>query len=310
MEFKHYPVMLEECIEGLNIKQNGTYIDATLGGAGHTTEILKRLTSGKLIALDRDINAIENARQKLSDYGEKLKLIHTPFSLIKEKIQEHCRGQAEGILFDLGVSSHQLDEATRGFSYSKDAPLNMRMDETETLTAEEVVNTYSYEELKRILFTYGEEKYSPLIAKAIVEKREKEKIKTTIELAEIIKNAMPKKALLEKQHPAKRSFQAIRIEVNSELKEIETALEKSVDLLSTGGRLCVISFHSLEDRIVKSIMQKYENPCTCPPDFPVCICKKQKKLQIITRKPILPTEKELLENPRSRSAKLRIAQKI
>lgn len=307
---EHIPVLLKECIDGLNIKPEGTYVDGTLGRAGHSKEIVKRLTTGKLIAIDRDMKAIEEAGENLKEYKDKIIYVHSNFSRIGEILDDLSIDKVDGMLFDLGVSSPQLDDASRGFSYMSDGPLDMRMDESSPLTACDIVNGWSEGELKRILFDYGEERYAPRIARAIVKKREEKKIETTLELVEIIKSALPAQALREKQHPAKRTFQAIRIAVNEELTSISKLLDTAMDRLNEGGRIAVISFHSLEDRIVKSAIASKEKGCTCPPEFPVCTCGFVQTMRSVNRKPILPTKEELERNPRSRSAKLRIAERI
>ena len=302
--------MLDECLEALAIKPDGIYLDGTLGRAGHSLEIVKRLTTGRLIGIDRDETAIAAAQERLADYADRVTLVHSNFDRVGEILDELGIDGADGMLFDLGVSSPQLDDAERGFSYMHDAPLDMRMDRTAALCAREVVNEWPYEELRRILFAYGEERYAPLIAKHIVQKREEAPIETTLQLAEIIKAAMPPSALREKQHPAKRSFQAIRIAVNGELDALPPMLEAAADKLHTGGRLAVISFHSLEDRVIKQTMQALATGCTCPPNFPVCVCGKKPKMKLISRKPIVSGEAELAYNPRARSAKLRVAEKL
>ena len=301
---------MDECLEALAIKPDGIYLDGTLGRAGHSLEIVKRLTTGRLIGIDRDETAIAAAQERLADYADRVTLVHSNFDRVGEILDELGIDGADGMLFDLGVSSPQLDDAGRGFSYRHDAPLDMRMDRTAALCAREVVNEWSYEELRRILFAYGEERYAPLIAKHIVQKREEAPIETTLQLAEIIKAAMPPSALREKQHPAKRSFQAIRIAVNGELDALPPMLEAAADKLHTGGRLAVISFHSLEDRVIKQTMQALATGCTCPPNFPVCVCGKKPKMKLISRKPIVSGEAELAYNPRARSAKLRVAEKL
>ena len=308
--YGHKPVLLDECLEALAIKPDGIYLDGTLGRAGHSLEIVKRLTTGRLIGIDRDETAIAAAQERLADYADRVTLVHSNFDRVGEILDELGIDGADGMLFDLGVSSPQLDDAGRGFSYRHDAPLDMRMDRTAALCAREVVNEWSYEELRRILFAYGEERYAPLIAKHIVQKREEAPIETTLQLAEIIKAAMPPSALREKQHPAKRSFQAIRIAVNGELDALPPMLEAAADKLHTGGRLAVISFHSLEDRVIKQTMQALATGCTCPPNFPVCVCGKKPKMKLISRKPIVSGEAELAYNPRARSAKLRVAEKL
>jgi 16S rRNA (cytosine1402-N4)-methyltransferase len=309
MEYTHKSVLLDECIEGLAIRPEGTYVDGTLGRAGHSREIARRLTTGRLVCIDRDMAAIEAAKERLAPWMDRVTLVHGNFADLGELLDRAGVDRAEGMLFDLGVSSPQLDDAARGFSYMQDAPLDMRMDTSAMLTAGTVVNTWSYEELRRILFEYGEERYAPAIAKAICRVREERPIATTLELVEVIKEAMPAAALREKQHPAKRSFQAIRIAVNGELDALPPMLEAAVDKLSPGGRLAVITFHSLEDRIVKRAMQDMARGCTCPPEFPVCVCGKKPKLRLLNRKPIVSGEAELADNPRARSAKLRLAEK-
>ena len=308
--YGHKPVLLDECLEALAIKPDGIYLDGTLGRAGHSLEIVKRLTTGRLIGIDRDETAIAAAQERLADYADRVTLVHSNFDRVGEILDELGIDGADGMLFDLGVSSPQLDDAGRGFSYRHDAPLDMRMDRTAALCAREVVNEWPYEELRRILFTYGEERYAPVIAKHIVQKRQEAPIETTLQLAQIIKAAMPAAALREKQHPAKRSFQAIRIAVNGELDALPPMLEAAADKLHTGGRLAVISFHSLEDRVIKQTMQALATGCTCPPNFPVCVCGKKPKMKLISRKPIVSGEAELAYNPRARSAKLRVAEKL
>ena len=310
MEFTHKPVLLAECIEALHIRPEGIYVDGTLGRAGHSREIAQRLTTGRLVCIDRDQAAIDAAQERLAPWMDRVTLVHSNFDRVSEILAELDIPGVDGMLFDLGVSSPQLDDASRGFSYMHDAPLDMRMDATAPLTAYDVVNTWSYEELRRILFEYGEERYAPLIAAAIERERADKPIETTLELVRVIKGAMPAKALREKQHPAKRSFQAIRIAVNDELGAVREAMEKAIDCLNPGGRLAVITFHSLEDRIVKAAFQQAAQGCTCPKDFPVCICGKKPKVRLTPRKPILPDEREIEENPRARSAKLRVCEKI
>lgn len=310
MEFGHYSVMLRECLEGLNIRPEGIYIDGTLGMGGHSYEIASRLTTGRLISIDRDAVALTRAEQRLAPFMDRITLVHGNFRDLNSILDRLGIQGADGMLFDLGVSSPQLDEAERGFSYMTDAPLDMRMDRDEGLTAADVVNNWSYDRLKRILYDFGEERYAPRIAEAIVKYRERRPIERTLELSEIIKSAMPAAALREKQHPAKRSFQAIRIAVNEELESVSELLATAADRLNPGGRLCVISFHSLEDRLVKNAVASRENGCTCPRDFPVCICGFKQSLKSVSRKPILPSAQELEENPRSRSAKLRVAEKV
>lgn len=309
--YGHRPVLLDECLEALAIRPDGIYVDGTLGRAGHSLEILRRLgPEGRLIGVDRDETAIQAARERLAEFAGRFTLVHSNFSRIGEILDELGIRQVDGMLFDLGVSSPQLDEAERGFSYLQDAPLDMRMDRSAALTARDVVNTWSYEELRRILFEYGEERYAPAIARAMVRQREQQAIETTGELTELIKKAMPPAALREKQHPAKRSFQAIRIAVNGELEELEPMLQAAVEHLAVGGRLAVISFHSLEDRIIKKTFQQLAAGCTCPPEFPVCVCGKKPRIRLISRKPITATQAELTYNPRARSAKLRVAEKL
>lgn len=313
MEFKHIPVLLHETIESLNVKDNGIYIDGTIGGGGHSFEIAKLLRpekGAKLIGLDQDEDAIESSKNKLAPYQSLLSVVRSNYSNIKAVLDELNVEFADGILLDLGVSSHQLDEAERGFSYMDDAPLDMRMDRRNTLSAYEVVNGYSEHDLFRIIRDYGEDRFAQNIAKNIVKKREEGPIKTTFELRDIISASIPMKVKKTGGHPAKRTFQAVRIEVNHELDVLEDTLDTMIDILAPGGRLCIITFHSLEDRIVKNIFKRNENPCTCPPDFPVCVCGKKSKGRVITRKPILPTPEEMETNPRSKSAKLRVFEKV
>ena len=307
--YGHKPVLLHECLDALAIRPDGIYVDGTLGRAGHSLEIVRRLTTGRLIALDRDETAIEAANRRLGGYLDKVTLVHSNFSALGSVLRELNISGVDGMLFDLGVSSPQLDEAQRGFSYKQDAPLDMRMDASAALTAREVVNTYPYEELRRILFEYGEERYASAIAKKICQHRERAPVETTLELADIIRSAMPAVALREKQHPAKRSFQAIRIAVNDELGELPPMLDAAAENLKRGGRLAVITFHSLEDRIVKRKFQELAQGCICPPEFPVCVCGRKPKIKLVSRKPIVSGEDELAENPRARSAKLRVAEK-
>ena len=309
-EFTHRPVLLDECIEALAIRPDGVYLDGTLGRAGHSREIVKRLTTGRLICVDRDQAALDAAEARLADWMDKVTLVHSNFDRVADILDELGLRGADGMLFDLGVSSPQLDDASRGFSYMADAPLDMRMDRSEGLTAADVVNTWPQEELRRILQQYGEERYAPSIAAAIVRRRQERPIATTGELVEVIKSGMPAKALKEKQHPAKRSFQAIRIAVNDELSSVDRMIQAAVPRLNQGGRLAVITFHSLEDRIVKTGLAAFAKGCTCPPDFPVCVCGKTPDVKLISRKPILPTAEEIAENPRARSAKLRAAEKL
>ncbi len=310
MEFHHISVLLNECIEGLSIKENGIYVDGTLGGAGHSAEIVKRLTTGRLIGIDQDTNAINAAEKRLEEYKDKVTLVHDNFSNIKAVFSQLGIEKADGFLLDIGVSSHQLDEAERGFSYMHDAPLDMRMNRDNSFSAYNVVNEYSEDELSEIIYKYGEERWSKRIAQFIVAERSKKPIETTFELVDVIKKAVPKGARKDGPHPAKRTFQAIRIEVNGELEILERTIDDMTELLNPGGRLCIITFHSLEDRIVKNAFRKQENPCTCPPEFPVCVCGKKKRANVITRKPILPSDEELEFNHRSRSAKLRILERV
>ena len=309
-EFTHRPVLLDECIQALNIRPDGIYVDGTLGRAGHSREIARRLTTGRLICVDRDAAALEAAKDRLADWMDKVTLVHSNFDRIGAIVRDLGLTGVDGMLFDLGVSSPQLDDGSRGFSYMADAPLDMRMDRSEGLTAADVVNGWSQEELRRILFQYGEERCAGQIAAAIVRRREDKPIETTLELVEIIKSAMPAKALREKQHPAKRSFQAIRIAVNDELASVDRMLRGAVPCLNQGGRLAVITFRSLEDRIVKTGLAEFAKGCTCPPDFPVCVCGKTPDVKLVNKKPILPTQEEIEENPRARSAKLRVAEKL
>ena len=310
MEPKHVSVLLSECIEALCIKPDGIYVDGTLGLGGHSSEIAKRLTTGLLIGIDRDETAIERAGARLAPYGERVRLVHGNFSDVASILDRLGIDAVDGMLFDLGVSSPQLDEAQRGFSYMQDAPLDMRMDGSASLSAHDVVNTWPESRLKQILYDYGEERYAPRIASAIVRARQERPIETTLELVEIIRSAMPAAALREKQHPAKRSFQAIRIAVNDELGAVQTMMDTAPDKLRPGGRLAVISFHSLEDRIVKNGIRRREDGCTCPRDFPVCTCGFVQTLRSVSRKPILPSPEEQTANPRARSAKLRVAEHV
>lgn len=309
-EFHHISVLLEECLQGLAIKPEGIYVDGTLGGAGHSSRIAASLTTGRLIGIDRDLVALAAAGERLAPYADRVTLVHSNFCEMDTVLEKLGIPGVDGILLDLGVSSPQLDDGSRGFSYMVDAPLDMRMDSSDVLNAYTVVNTWPYEELRRILYEYGEERYAPQIASAICKRRETHAIETTLELVEVIRSAMPPAALREKQHPAKRSFQAIRIAVNDELNSVAQAMERAIPLLNPGGRLAVITFHSLEDRIVKNAMASAAKGCTCPPSFPVCVCGKKPKVKIITRKPIVSGEEELARNPRARSAKLRICEKI
>ncbi|MBQ8331546.1 MAG: 16S rRNA (cytosine(1402)-N(4))-methyltransferase RsmH [Clostridia bacterium] len=310
MEFSHRSVLLEECIDGLSIKPDGIYVDGTAGGGGHSFEIAKRLTTGKLIAIDQDEAAIAAATQRLEPLGERAVVVRSNFCEIANVCRELGVEAIDGLLLDLGVSSYQLDTAERGFSYQADAPLDMRMDKRRSLTAAEVVNEYSEERIKKLLYEYGEERYSASIAAAIVRERAKRPIETTAELSNLIKYAIPPAAREGGHHPAKRSFQAIRIEVNGELEVIEPAIRDAVSLLRKGGRVAIITFHSLEDRIVKQTFADLAKGCICPKDFPICVCGNKPILKQVNKKPILPSAAELSENPRSRSAKLRVAQKL
>ena len=309
-EFHHISVLLDECIDGLNIKPDGVYVDGTLGGAGHSFQIAARLTTGRLIGIDRDPVALAAAAKRLEPYQDRVTLVHSNFCEITSVLKDLGINGVDGILLDLGVSSPQLDDGARGFSYMADAPLDMRMNNEDPLTAAEVVNSWPYEELKRILYDYGEERYAPKIAAAICARREQQPIRTTLELVEIIRSAMPASALREKQHPAKRSFQAIRIAVNDELGSVEKVMRDAIPCLNAGGRLAIITFHSLEDRIVKNGMADAAKGCTCPPNFPVCVCGKKPKVKLISRKPIVSGDEELERNPRARSAKLRVCEKL
>ncbi|ASW42649.1 16S rRNA (cytosine(1402)-N(4))-methyltransferase RsmH [Clostridium isatidis] len=310
MEFKHVSVLLNECIEGLDIKKDGIYVDGTLGGAGHSYEILKHLSDkGLLIGIDQDEDALKAAKKRLQNY-KNVKFVHNNFFNIASILNELKIDKIDGMLMDLGVSSYQLDEAERGFSYMKDAPLDMRMNRNNTLSAYEVINDYAEEDLYRIIRDYGEEKFAKRIARFIVEKREDKRIETTLELVEIIKAAIPAKARREGPHPAKRTFQAIRIEVNSELSILNKAIEDGINRLNKGGRMAIITFHSLEDRIVKNKFKELATSCTCPKEFPICVCGGKAKVKIISRKAIEPSKIEVEENPRSRSAKLRIVERI
>lgn len=310
MEFKHVSVLLEECIEALNIKEDGIYVDGTLGGAGHSSHIIKRLSSkGLLIGIDQDKDALAAAKERLSDY-ENVRYVHNNFYNIAQVLDELQIEKIDGILMDLGVSSYQLDNPERGFSYMADAPLDMRMNRESNFTAFDVVNTYSEDELTRIIRDYGEDKFARRIAKFIIEGRQKKPIETTLELVDIIKAAIPAKARREGPHPAKRTFQAIRIEVNKELEILNKTIEDGIQHLNPGGRMAIITFHSLEDRIVKNKFRELENPCKCPSDFPQCVCGKSPVVKVISRKPIEPSNEEVEGNPRSRSAKLRVAERI
>ena len=309
-EFYHVSVLLDECLDGLNIKPDGIYVDGTLGGAGHSSQIAKRLTTGRLIGIDRDPVALKAAGERLAAYADRVTLVHSNFSQVDHVLDELGISGVDGILLDLGVSSPQLDDGSRGFSYMADAPLDLRMNSEDRLTAHEVVNTWSEDELRRILYEYGEERYAPQIAGAICRRRAVKPIETTLELVDVIRSAMPAQALREKQHPAKRSFQAIRIAVNDELGAVRQVMEAAIPKLNPGGRLAVITFHSLEDRIVKTAMAAASKGCTCPPNFPVCVCGKKPQVKLINKKPIVSGEEELDRNPRARSAKLRVCEKL
>ena len=310
-QFTHIPVLLEETLELLAPARGGVFIDGTLGGGGHAEAVLNRLPeTGRLIGIDRDWEAVRAAGERLASYGSRFTALHGNFFDMKALLSEIGVSQADGILLDLGVSSHQLDTQTRGFSYKTDAPLDMRMDQGAALTAKDVVNTYSEAELTRIFFAYGEERFSKRIAERICSIREQYPIETTLQLAQIVRDAIPGKYRNEPQHPARRTFQALRIEVNGELSGLDRAVEQACDLLQKGGRLCIITFHSLEDRIVKQAFRRFENPCTCPPSAPICICGKEPKAKILTKKPLTASEQEEAQNSRSTSAKLRCIEKI
>lgn len=309
-EFHHVSVLLEECLAGLNIKAEGVYVDGTLGGGGHSSAIVQRLSTGTLVGIDRDPIALEAAGKRLEPYKNRVKLVHGNFSELSGILDSLEIEGVDGILLDLGVSSPQLDQGERGFSYMTDAPLDMRMNGQDVLDARQIVNTWSYDELKRILYDYGEERFAPQIAAAICRRREERTIERTVELADIIRSAMPPGALREKQHPAKRSFQAIRIAVNDELGSVERVMKAAIPRLKSGGRLAVITFHSLEDRIVKNAMAEAAKGCICPPKIPVCVCGKKPQVKLITRKPIVSGPEELERNPRARSAKLRVCEKL
>lgn len=310
MEFSHVSVLLEETVSGLNVKPEGTYVDGTLGGGGHSYHILKMLNDqGRLIGIDQDEEALKAARGRLEEFHN-VTFVHSNYCNFKQVLKDQGIEKVDGILLDLGVSSYQLDNPERGFSYMADAPLDMRMDQRSEITASDIVNGYSQSELATMIRTYGEEQFANNIAKHIVKRREEKRIETTGELVEIIRAAIPMKIQKNMGHPAKQTFQAIRIELNKELKVLSDTLDDMVDLLKPGGRLCIITFHSLEDRIVKNVFKEKENPCTCPSDFPVCVCGKKPLGKVVTRKPILPSKEEMDENSRSRSAKLRIFEKI
>ena len=310
MTFSHTSVLLYETVDSLNIRPDGIYVDGTMGGGGHSLEIAKRLTTGRLICIDQDPNAHEAAGKRLAEYKDRITFVRDNFGNIADILDSLGIEKIDGMLLDIGVSSHQLDEAERGFSYQQDAPLDMRMNPDRPFSAYDVVNGYDEDELDRVIFTYGEERWARRIAQFIVKERENKPIETTGELVDIIKKAVPKGARKDGPHPAKRTFQAIRIEVNGELEVLQRAIDDVAARLAVGGRLCIITFHSLEDRIVKEAFRKQENPCICPPQFPVCVCGKKPLGRVITRKPILPSKEELEENPRSRSAKLRVLEGV
>lgn len=312
MEFNHYSVLLNETIENLNIKPDGIYVDGTLGGGGHAYQVASRLSEkGRLIGIDQDADAIAAAGERLKEFGDKITIIRSNYANMKEELHRIGVEKVDGIVLDLGVSSFQLDTPERGFTYrNENAPLDMRMDDRQSLTAKDIVNGYSEMELYRIIRDYGEDKFAKNIAKHIVQERAKKPIETTGELTEIIRASIPMKVQVTGGHPAKRTFQAIRIELNKELEVLQNNLDDMIDLLNPGGRICIITFHSLEDRIVKTNFKRNENPCTCPSDFPVCVCGKKSKGKVVTRKPILPSEEELEVNSRSKSAKLRVFERV
>lgn len=311
MEFKHYSVLLKETIEELHVRPDGIYVDGTLGGGGHACEVCKQLSDkGHFYGIDQDAAAIQAAGDRLSEFGNKVTIIRSNYCRMKEELNARGVSKVDGIVLDLGVSSYQLDEAKRGFTYREDVALDMRMDQRQEKTARDIVNGYSEMDLYRVIRDYGEDKFAKNIAKHIVQAREIKPIETTGELVEIIKAAIPAKIRMQKGHPAKQTFQAIRIELNQELEVLRSSLDDMIDLLNPGGRICIITFHSLEDRIVKTIFRKNENPCTCPSHFPVCVCGKVSKGRVVTKKPILPGEQEMEENSRSKSAKLRVFERV
>lgn len=311
MDFAHVPVMLGECLDGLKIKVDGVYVDGTVGGGGHSSEIVKRLSDkGRLICFDKDEDALKASGARLADFKDRVTFVHDDYKNMPERLDTMGVGKVDGILLDLGVSSYQLDNAERGFSYMKDAPLDMRMDRSQRVSAYEVVNTYGEDEIAKILFDYGEEKLARAIARKIVNLRSEKPIETTLELAKIVEDTYPAKTRWKYGHPAKRTFQAIRIEVNDELSSLGEAITAMARRLEKGGRMAVITFHSLEDRIVKTAFKELSLACTCPPDFPVCVCGKVQEVELVNKKPIVASEKELDENPRSQSAKLRIVEKL
>lgn len=310
MEFNHVSVLLHEAVDELQVKPSGIYVDGTLGGGGHSYEICKRLDSeGRLIGIDQDAEALEAAKKRLGEFKDRITLVKSNYERTNEVLKKQGIEKVDGIILDLGVSSYQLDNAERGFSYREDAPLDMRMDREQTMSAKEIVNGYSQEELFRVIREYGEERYAGSIARNICRRREKKVIETTFELVDIIRTSMPAKAKNGKGHPAKRTFQAIRMECNREMDVLKEALENMVDLLNDGGRLAIITFHSLEDRLVKTSFRRYENPCVCPPDFPICVCGRKSKGRVITRKPRIPSAEETEKNTRAKSAKLRVFEK-
>lgn len=306
MNFSHRSVLLSECIEGLQIRPDGIYVDGTLGGGGHSCEICKKLDGGRLIGIDRDAAAIEAAGERLQPFADKVTIVHGNYAQMKQLLADIGIEKVDGILLDLGVSSYQLDTLERGFSYKYDAPLDMRMDQRQTRTAKDIVNTYSESGLYRIIRDYGEDRFAKNIAKHIVAARVDKPIETTGELVQIIRRAIPMKVQMASGHPAKKTFQAIRIELNDELEGLKASLEEMISLLTPGGRICIITFHSLEDRIVKTVFRNQEDPCICPKEFPVCVCGRKSRGKVLTRKPIFPSEQEMEENSRSKSAKLRI----
>ena len=311
MEFKHKSVLLEETIQNLKVKPDGIYVDGTLGGGGHALEVCRQLSAkGSLIGIDQDDAAIDAAGNRLREFQERVTIIRSNYCNMKKELNRHGITSVDGIVLDLGVSSYQLDNAQRGFTYREDVPLDMRMDQRNSRTAKDIVNTYSEQELFQIIRDYGEDRFAKNIAKNICAARMEKPVETTGELTEIIKKSIPAKMRMTGGHPAKKTFQAIRIELNQELEVLKNSLDDMIDLLNDEGRICVITFHSLEDRIVKTIFRRNENPCTCPPDFPVCVCGKKSKGKVITRKPILPSEEELEENTRSKSAKLRVFERM
>lgn len=310
MNFHHISILLEEVIQGLDIKKDGIYVDGTLGGGGHSLEIVKQLEDGALIGIDQDENALKKSREVLKDYKDRVEIVHNNYENMDKVLENLNISKVDGILLDLGVSSHQFDEGERGFSYNKDAPLDMRMDKENNFSAWNVVNEYSQRELEEIIWKYGEDRWAKRIAEFIVQERTEKHIDTTLELVDVIKKAIPKKVRMEGPHPGKKTFQAIRIEVNRELEVLENSIEMMVNLLKPGGRIAIITFHSLEDRIVKDTFKYLFKDCICPPEIPKCMCDKEREIEIITRKPIIPSEEEIKENRRSRSAKLRIAKKL